>query len=100
LLTISSLASQANKNLQKAARIFNLTLVEHGGEEGTMAIWDGSRFVYAESKGWGWGYFDLAKMFWRFVPLTSRVGSLPEDVLSQVRSIAAQGPLSRQGYRR
>ena len=43
--------------------MFNLTLVEHAGEEGGgMSIWDGAQFAYTESKGWGWGYWDLARM--------------------------------------
>lgn len=60
-------AFQANKNLVKAVRFFNLSTVAHAGEEGGgMSIWDGTTFVYKESNGWGW--WDLGKMFWRFVP--------------------------------
>ncbi|KAK4703033.1 prenylcysteine oxidase / farnesylcysteine lyase, partial [Phenoliferia sp. Uapishka_3] len=63
----ASIFVEANKNLRKAATIFNLTLVDHdGGESGGMSIWDGAKFAYTESKGWGWGYWDLAKMFWRY----------------------------------
>lgn len=61
----ASIFVDANKNLHKAARVFNLTLVEQGGEEGGMAIYDGEHFVFEEGKGWGWGYWDIAKMFWR-----------------------------------
>jgi len=64
-LTAEAVQVEANKNLHKAARVFNLTLLDHTGEEGTMSIWDGEKFVYSESSGWGWGYWDLAKMFWR-----------------------------------
>ncbi|KAM0749828.1 hypothetical protein T439DRAFT_343287 [Meredithblackwellia eburnea MCA 4105] len=65
----ASIFVEANKNLFKAARIFNLSLVDHAGEEDlsggpTMTIWDGERFVYSEAGGWG--YWDLAKMFWRY----------------------------------
>lgn len=27
-----------------------------------MSIWDGEELVYSERKGWGWGYFDYAKL--------------------------------------
>ncbi|KAL8280860.1 hypothetical protein RQP46_006864 [Phenoliferia psychrophenolica] len=62
----ASIFIQGNKNLAKAARVFNLSLVSNPGEEGGMTIWDGEQFVYTESKGWGWGYWDIAKMFWRY----------------------------------
>lgn len=56
---------QANKNLAKAVRFFNLSTVAHAGEEGGgISIWDGTTFVYKESNGWGW--WDLGKMFWRY----------------------------------
>ncbi|SCV72807.1 BQ2448_4344 [Microbotryum intermedium] len=66
----ASIFVQANKNLRKAARVFNLTLKDHGGEPGGMAIWDGSNFVFTESKGWGW--WDNAKILFRYgrAPLT------------------------------
>ncbi|KAI5479707.1 prenylcysteine oxidase [Pseudohyphozyma bogoriensis] len=55
----------ANRNLMKAARVFGLDLSPHGGEDGTMSIWDGEKFVYVESGG-RWGYWDIAKMLWRY----------------------------------
>ncbi|SCZ91966.1 BZ3500_MvSof-1268-A1-R1_Chr5-3g08251 [Microbotryum saponariae] len=68
----ASIFAEANENLHKAARVFNLTLKDHGGEPGGMAIWDGSKFVFTESKGWGW--WDNAKMLIRYgrAPLTMR----------------------------
>ena len=59
----ASIFVDANKNLKKATRVFGLETIEHGGEEDGMAIWDGSEFSYHESRGWG--YWNLAKMFWR-----------------------------------
>lgn len=63
-----SIFVQANKNLVKAAKIFNLTLQDmHGGDEEDatgMSIWDGQDFVYKESSGYGW--WNMAKLFWRY----------------------------------
>lgn len=61
----ASIFVEANKNMVKAARAFNLSLRAHAGEQGAMSVWDGETFVFTEGKGWGWGYWDLAKMFWR-----------------------------------
>ncbi|KAK4052040.1 hypothetical protein OIV83_002334 [Microbotryomycetes sp. JL201] len=72
----ASIFVQANKNMQKAAKDFNLTLKEHGGEDGGMAVWDGETFVFQESSGRGWGYWDLAKMFWRYGRAPLRVKSI------------------------
>ncbi|ORY55012.1 Prenylcysteine lyase-domain-containing protein [Leucosporidium creatinivorum] len=78
----ASIVVEANKNLHKAARVFNLTLLDYAGEEGTMSIWDGTQFVYSESKGWGWGYWDLAKMFWRYGRSPLKVRSLVKTTVS------------------
>ena len=43
--------------------MFNLSLVPHNGDDGTMAVWDGTTFLYQESKGWSW--LDYVHMFWR-----------------------------------
>ena len=51
---------------------FNLSLVAYSGEQGGMTIWDGQEFVYTESKGWGWGYWDIAKMCAHFFPVVPR----------------------------
>lgn len=55
----------ANKNLQRAVKKFNLTTEGAVGEDGSTAIWDGTRWVYEESSGWGWGWWDISKMLWR-----------------------------------
>lgn len=68
----ASIFIAANENMMKASRVFNLTLKSNDGEQGGMSVWDGEQFVWVESNGWG--YWDLAKMFWRYgrSPLTVR----------------------------
>jgi prenylcysteine oxidase/farnesylcysteine lyase len=76
--------------------VFNLTLKGHSGEDGGMAIWDGTEFVYKESN---WGYWDLAKMFWRYgrSPLTVN-GIVKRTVASFISlysaDFASYGPFS------
>lgn len=70
----ASIFVSANRNLQKAARIFNLTLTPHIGENGDMSVWDGENFVYTESASRDWGWWDIVRMLWRYgrSPLTVR----------------------------
>jgi prenylcysteine oxidase/farnesylcysteine lyase len=66
----ASIFVDANRNLVKAAKLFNLTLQPGmgGGEletDSLIGIWDGKEFVYTESrKG---GYWDMFKLWWRSV---------------------------------
>lgn len=56
----------ANKNLQKARRVFGLEEDAYGGEDGGMAIWDGESFVFQESSGGAtWDWWNKAKLLWR-----------------------------------
>lgn len=59
-----------NKNLNHAAARFGLELQDghgHLDQEGSMAIWDGQRFLYEDSH-WVWGYWDTAKILWKVSP--------------------------------
>lgn len=66
-----------NLNLAKAAKEFGLELQDgHGGgrvEDARMAIFDGERYVFEDSN-WAWGYWDKAKVLWKygFAPLRMR----------------------------
>lgn len=62
----ASIFVDANKNLQKARRLFGLEEDAYGGEDGNMAIWDGEQFVF-EEKGGGavWDWWHKAKLLWR-----------------------------------
>lgn len=60
----ASIFVSANKNLQRAAKVFNLTLLEPLGEDGKMSVWNGESFVFTETGG-KLGYWDLARMWWR-----------------------------------
>ncbi|GAA5896918.1 hypothetical protein JCM6882_007308 [Rhodosporidiobolus microsporus] len=62
----ASIFVSANKNLQKALRVFNLTHAAYGGEAGNTAIWDGEKFVYEETGRFGGGWWDKAKLLWRY----------------------------------
>ncbi|KAF4449749.1 prenylcysteine oxidase/farnesylcysteine lyase [Fusarium austroafricanum] len=57
----------ANHILVNASERFNLPLSEpHRLEKNDMTvIWDGINFVFQTTEG-SWGWWDLAKMFWRY----------------------------------
>lgn len=62
----ASIYVAANKNLQKARRVFELEEDAYGGEDGGMAIWDGETFVFQESSGGAtWDWWNKAKLIWR-----------------------------------
>ncbi|KAM0788030.1 hypothetical protein ACM66B_006229 [Microbotryomycetes sp. NB124-2] len=93
----ASIFVKANKNMHKAAKEFNLTLKPHGGEDGGMAVWDGQHFVFQESGGRGWGYWDLAKMFWRYGRAPLRVKKVVDATVTNFVSLyspafAQRGP--------
>jgi prenylcysteine oxidase/farnesylcysteine lyase len=69
----ASIFVSANLNLQKAAKVFELELVEHGGEDGETAIWDGEQWVYEETGKFVWDWWGKAKLLWRYVPFHASV---------------------------
>ncbi|GAA6030143.1 hypothetical protein JCM8097_009283 [Rhodosporidiobolus ruineniae] len=77
----ASIFVSANKNLQKAFRVFNLTYEPFGGEDGETAIWDGEQWVFEESGSFG-GWWSKARLLWRYgrSPFTAR--SLVKDTVS------------------
>lgn len=83
----ASIFVQANKNLLKAQRVFNLTVVPAGGEDGGgMAIWDGHAFVHEESDGFGWGW-SYVKLFWRYGRSPLRVRALVATTVESFTSL-------------
>lgn len=42
----ASIFVEANKNLVRATKEFNLTFANYGGEHGEFGIWDGSEFRF------------------------------------------------------
>ncbi|GAA5955139.1 hypothetical protein JCM21900_001622 [Sporobolomyces salmonicolor] len=94
----ASIFVEANKNLQKAMRVFNLTYDAYGGEDGEMAIWDGEQFVYTEAGGWGWGWWDKTKMLWRYgrSPFTAR--SLVQSTVKGFLSLYSPDFISRGAF--
>lgn len=95
----------ANKNLAKAAYLFGLKTVPHGTsgkeDEGGMAVWDGERFVFAES-GNGWAGWDLAKLFWRYGRAPLKVNALVKETVASFLAIyqpafASWGPFETWG---
>ncbi|GAA5876056.1 hypothetical protein JCM1840_002758 [Sporobolomyces johnsonii] len=88
----------ANKNLQKAMRVFNLTYDAYGGEDGEMAIWDGEQFVFTEASGWGWGWWDKTKMLWRYGRSPFTVRSLVQNTVKGFLSLYSPDFVSRGGF--
>jgi hypothetical protein len=69
----ASLFVPANFNLNKAAKVFNLTLQDGmGGNETfdptvpSLAIWDGAKFVYTQGSG-KTSYWEMLNLWWKFV---------------------------------
>ncbi|CUA71609.1 hypothetical protein RSOLAG22IIIB_09699 [Rhizoctonia solani] len=62
----ASIYVDANKNIARAVKEFNLSTVEYGDENQETGIWDGSEFVLTLSDG-GWKkWWTTAKLFWRY----------------------------------
>ncbi|GAA5984403.1 hypothetical protein JCM11641_000125 [Rhodosporidiobolus odoratus] len=78
----ASIFVTANRNLQKAFKVFNLTYEPYGGEDGNTAIWDGEQWVYEEKGTFGWGWLDKAKLLWRYGTSPFRVRSLVKTTVS------------------
>ncbi|KAK4051274.1 hypothetical protein OIO90_004755 [Microbotryomycetes sp. JL221] len=93
----ASIFVEANKNINKAVRLFNLTLKQHSNEQGVMAIWNGQQFVFQESNSRGWGYWDIAKMLWRYGRAPLRIKNLVTKTVKDFTSVyssefASKGP--------
>ncbi|KAJ1325903.1 prenylcysteine oxidase [Microdochium nivale] len=62
----ASIFVEVNQILWNATDNFNLTRVDPGADEpGSLAIWDGFRFVYEQDSS-SWGWWNLAKLFWKY----------------------------------
>lgn len=63
----ASIFVDVNTNLKTAAKVFGLKIDTSddflSDEEDSLGIWDGNSFVFQES---GKGYWDLAKLFWKY----------------------------------
>ncbi|GAA5927561.1 hypothetical protein JCM1841_002340 [Sporobolomyces salmonicolor] len=94
----ASIFVEANKNLQKAMRVFNLTYDAYGGEDGEMAIWDGEQFVFTEAGGWGWGWWDKTKMLWRYGRSPFTVRSLVQSTVKGFLSLYSPDFVSRGAF--
>ncbi|KWU45646.1 hypothetical protein RHOSPDRAFT_32568 [Rhodotorula sp. JG-1b] len=79
----ASIYVAANKNLQKARRVFELEEDAYGGEDGGMAIWDGETFVFQESSGGAtWDWWNKAKLIWRYGRSAFTVRSLVQKTVA------------------
>ncbi|BGP29569.1 hypothetical protein JCM10296v2_001308 [Rhodotorula toruloides] len=93
----ASIFVSANKNLQKARRVFNLQEDAYGGEEGGMAIWDGERFVLEEEK-LGWTWWQKAKLIWRYGRSPFTVRSLVQKTVADFVSLYSPQSVSRGAF--
>ncbi|GAA5878578.1 hypothetical protein JCM3774_004071 [Rhodotorula dairenensis] len=78
----ASIYVAANKNLQKARREFGLEEEVYAGEDGDMAIWDGEQFVFQESGGATWDWWNKAKLLWRYGRSAFTVRSLVQKTVA------------------
>ncbi|GAA5831289.1 hypothetical protein JCM11251_007821 [Rhodosporidiobolus azoricus] len=94
----ASIFVSANKNLQKAFRVFNLTYEPYGGEDGNTAIWDGERFVYEESGRFGGGWWDKAKLLWRYGRSPFTLRSLVKTTVSHFLDLYSPSFVSQGAF--
>lgn len=97
----ASIFVEANKNLWKAVKHFNLTLQDmHGGDDeedqGGMSIFDGQNFVYTESSGYGW--WNMAKLFWRYGYSPMTVKNTVAETVSKFTELYEDAFQSRGPY--
>ncbi|BGP37153.1 hypothetical protein JCM10449v2_001057 [Rhodotorula kratochvilovae] len=94
----ASIFVAANRNLQKAVRVFGLELDAYGGEEGETAIWDGERWVYEEKGGFGWDWWSKVKAVWRYGRSPFTVRSLVKETVSNFLSLYSPAFVSQGAF--
>ncbi|WVQ76257.1 hypothetical protein IAR50_005922 [Cryptococcus sp. DSM 104548] len=62
----ASIFVEANQNMMKAAKVFNLTLVDPDFGESGVGIWDGQQFLFQSSSS---DWLTSARAIWRYGPL-------------------------------
>ncbi|WWC58035.1 uncharacterized protein I303_100570 [Kwoniella dejecticola CBS 10117] len=92
-----SIFVEANRNMMKGVRHFNLTLIDPDMGESGIGIWDGSQFLFTTSSS---SWIDSAKALWRYGPMSpyrtkSAVSSLVNKFLKlyDPAYLAQRGPV-------
>jgi prenylcysteine oxidase/farnesylcysteine lyase len=91
----ASIFVDANKNLMRASKEFNLTLYDFVDEFSDMGIWDGSKFVFVlDNTSYTKSWWTTLKILWRYgynAPL--KVQKLVQNMVSQfVRLYTTESP--------
>ncbi|GAA6000776.1 hypothetical protein JCM10207_004655 [Rhodosporidiobolus poonsookiae] len=95
----ASIFVSANRNLQKAFRVFNLSYEPFGGEAGSTAIWDGERWVFEETDSFSWGnWWSKAKMLWRYGRSPFTVRGLVKETVSNFLSLYSKDFVSNGAH--
>ncbi|CAE6452792.1 unnamed protein product [Rhizoctonia solani] len=79
----ASIYVDANKNIARAVKEFNLSTVEYGDENEETGVWNGNEFVLTLSGGRWKSWWTTAKLFWRYgysSPL--KVRTLVQDMVN------------------
>lgn len=82
----ASIFVSVNHNLMDAAKKFNLTISNAGGERGAenhnmLGIWDGNHFVYLQGNSLGW--WDMVKLLWRYGLAPIRTQNLMKNTVGR-----------------
>ncbi|KAF8710277.1 FAD NAD-P-binding protein, partial [Rhizoctonia solani] len=76
-----SIYVDANKNIVRAVKEFNLSVIKYGDENEETGIWNGNEFVLTLSGG-GWrSWWTTAKLFWRYGYSPLKVRTLVKDMV-------------------
>ncbi|MBW0463976.1 hypothetical protein O181_003691 [Austropuccinia psidii MF-1] len=84
----------ANKHLNHAAKIFNLSLQDYNqdkSENGPIAIWDGTEFVFEET---GSEWWDTLKLVWRYGRAPFQLSSINKQTINQFEQIYKESFIS------
>ncbi|GAA5979241.1 hypothetical protein JCM10908_002852 [Rhodotorula pacifica] len=94
----ASIYVSANKNLQKARKVFGLEEDAYGGEDGDMAIWDGEIFVFQESGGASWDWWNKAKLLWRYGRSAFTVRTLVQKTVASFVNVYSPAFVSQGAF--
>jgi prenylcysteine oxidase / farnesylcysteine lyase len=86
----ASIFVSVNHNLMNAAKELNLKISNAGGERpeenhNMLGVWDGDQFVYLQGHSLGW--WDMAKLLWRYGLAPIRTQSLMKNTVNRFLSM-------------
>ena len=83
----ASVYVDVNRNLVRAVKEFNLSIVDYGDENDETGIWDGQQFVLTMgSKGWR-SWWETVKILWRYGYSPVKVRGFVKDLTNGILTL-------------